>query len=755
MKIPVIFCPECDHLIWEALECENCRWHRSYDDLGLGELCWERKIDRKIGRGPSSLVAVGDCVVMCNHRGGLIALDATDGSRLWSQRKYLLSDTIISGLAVWQDRVLVTLRDTSDPDTPSRTKMVILDPQTGEELGEFAISASSLSVPVVEDDIAFFTAAMKDGPVAFALDLNTCRVCWRERISNWDQCPPLIIDRFVWFGLGTPVLQGFPLSGLPDGGKLRELHPGDTALFVAVGQYDDIFVVSDDWMIYQVDVRTDTILCACSQAHKYTSPPSIGEGTLYIGALGKRNRKPGFHKYAIAPQEIRYLQSFSLEKQVSQPPLLCDDAVIAVDDAGNLEIIGQRTGERYQQVATHLRICTRPVVQGDLVFLAGRDGEVQARYWRHPKQLPESPLFYEQNEEWRMAGIAYTLDENWYDANRCFIRAGLRKRATFIKQFNSYERINENRMNPECFIGDEDAISLVRALILFGRDIDTRRERKNILVVAGIEYDFIDDLSSSIGCGARSLANDLVSNFKSYKVSENRLDYHPMVQFLNYLLEMGPEKYGLDDDGADVCKKLAERGEENLKALKSRSSVGRIESPHGIGIGTGVLIGKSFLLTCNHVLSRCQNQPAYVRFRCKSDTYALGKYVFELDIQPIEASSQPDYAVVKVKGTPPQQIARPVNKTLSGGLDVRVIHYPKGRHVVVSNVGQIVQVGNEYIAHTLTTAEGSSGAPIFDRDWDLVALHRGEPSLGGSLPEGSTMGVPLHAIWDEISSYLD
>jgi V8-like Glu-specific endopeptidase len=70
-------------------------------------------------------------------------------------------------------------------------------------------------------------------------------------------------------------------------------------------------------------------------------------------------------------------------------------------------------------------------------------------------------------------------------------------------------------------------------------------------------------------------------------------------------------------------------------------------------------------------------------------------------------------------------------------------------------LGQIVQGGgdSDYIDHNVSTDEGSSGAPIFNRDWQLVAIHRGNlgtKRAGRSIDPGIMSGVPLRAFWKNI-----
>lgn len=229
-----------------------------------------------------------------------------------------------------------------------------------------------------------------------------------------------------------------------------------------------------------------------------------------------------------------------------------------------------------------------------------------------------------------------------------------------------------------------------------------------------------------------------------------------MVSLLKYLCELAP-LYGLADQDVALFSRLVEQGQENFKALAARNAVGRIESPKGQVIGTGVLIGKNLLLTCNHIFSKSQVQEAWVRFNYTFGSYSLDSEVFELDLDTAIRSNQLDYALLKVKGEPRQRITNCINAILDSSQEIRLIHHPRGQHIVISGLGQIVQVGDDYIDHNISTDEGSSGAPIFNRDWQLVAIHRGNLGIGRagrSLEAGTTSGVPLRAFWKDIQTSL-
>ncbi|MEH2277079.1 MAG: trypsin-like peptidase domain-containing protein [Nostoc sp.] len=311
---------------------------------------------------------------------------------------------------------------------------------------------------------------------------------------------------------------------------------------------------------------------------------------------------------------------------------------------------------------------------------------------------------------------------------------------------------NDKFMNPEIFLEQNDVVCLEESLEkFFATRFDNASSWKSVFSSSGVEESFIRPLifiSNPV-----EFSNRVVAKFKAYKVSNQLVYYHPMVKLLQYLLNR-KGSYELEDQDIELFSKLAERGQENFNALKARNTICRIESPKGTGIGTGVLVGKNLLLTCNHIFTKTQVRQAWVRFSYNTDSHQLDKDLFELDMTFVSSHNRPDYALVKIKDNRQQQIAFCSNETLDSGQDIRIIHHPQGNLVIISDLGQITQVGEDYIDHNLKTDYGSSGAPIFNRQWELIAIHQGNPGLGRTVTPGSTGGIPIRAIWTQISPHL-
>jgi hypothetical protein len=307
----------------------------------------------------------------------------------------------------------------------------------------------------------------------------------------------------------------------------------------------------------------------------------------------------------------------------------------------------------------------------------------------------------------------------------------------------------QKQMNPEIFLEQTDVIPLIKALIPVFTTINGASERHSLLENADIDSAFIGNLK--LDAQPNLFTPALVAAFKRYKISHQKISYHPQINLLAYLVDLA-EIYGISDEGLRICDRLIKQGKENFKALTVRNAVGRIESPQNRGIGTGVLVAQNLLLTCNHIFTKTRVEKAWVTFGYKSDSYSI-QDIFELDLNFVSYHNQLDFALIRLQPNPSLKPIRPVNVGLDSGQKIRLIHHPMGQPVVISGLGQIVQVGQEYIDHNLNTDKGSSGAPIFNDAWELVAIHRGNPGVGRPT-KGTMEGKPISAIWDSIANHL-
>ncbi|WP_328740771.1 endonuclease [Streptomyces erythrochromogenes] len=168
-------------------------------------------------------------------------------------------------------------------------------------------------------------------------------------------------------------------------------------------------------------------------------------------------------------------------------------------------------------------------------------------------------------------------------------------------------------------------------------------------------------------------------------------------------------------------------------------SIGRItvRSPGSSHHGTGFLVSPSLLMTNNHVLGSAEEAAAGViefNFQAGLDGQPLVPVVFQLDPQSFFITHRDlDFTVVAVSGRsrdgqPLAAFGRLPLKEAQGkaviGELVNIIQHPNGEPKQLAlRDNQIVDVLDDFVHYSADTARGSSGAPVFNDQWEVVALH--------------------------------
>jgi V8-like Glu-specific endopeptidase len=151
--------------------------------------------------------------------------------------------------------------------------------------------------------------------------------------------------------------------------------------------------------------------------------------------------------------------------------------------------------------------------------------------------------------------------------------------------------------------------------------------------------------------------------------------------------------------------------------------------------GTGFLIAPDLVLTNHHVLfdedhGGGQATRIEVWFGYERIFGGLLRDHISIDADPasIHGNEEHDWAVIRVKGTevPPDALVIDVDNLGSVGVDDRVyiIQHPNGGPKQIGMIHNVVRFVDADVVQYLTDTEGgSSGSPVFDEEWQLVALH--------------------------------
>ncbi|MDQ3704203.1 MAG: serine protease [Chloroflexota bacterium] len=297
------------------------------------------------------------------------------------------------------------------------------------------------------------------------------------------------------------------------------------------------------------------------------------------------------------------------------------------------------------------------------------------------------------------------------------------------------------------------------------RELASERQRRQVLENAGL-----GDLAPHMDLSDPQYS--AVSEIVSYLSSYGRLTYdeETLGQFLNVVKSfMGLQdqervaaimnKYNLmtpiapspdvgdwrgSTTGAEVQEKVI--GENTLRPIAFLSQalvVARSVAYIGLhtGSGTGFLVTPDLMITNNHVIPSADLLSETVfRFNYEENWKGEAQPAAEYRAKPggVFHTSQPlDYTVVQLDGEPGRTWgwlplkARDVQKDER----INIIQHAAGQPKKISLQNNLVEyVGGNVAQYVTSTLPGSSGSPVFNDRWEVVALHH----AGGNLPEPTT-----------------
>jgi V8-like Glu-specific endopeptidase len=213
--------------------------------------------------------------------------------------------------------------------------------------------------------------------------------------------------------------------------------------------------------------------------------------------------------------------------------------------------------------------------------------------------------------------------------------------------------------------------------------------------------------------------------------------------------------------------------------LQRCAGVARIETQWGQGFGTGFLVrgedlhsslnGEVVLITNAHVISSDPDvrkrfppgtppERTRVRFEGREDadrTYGVKQVVWTSPPEQLDAS------VLRLETPVPCDPPYPLAATMpvADHDRVYVIGHPQGGTLSISiQDNRVVDVVSPKLHYRAPTEPGSSGSPVFNQDWELVALHHAGSkdmrSLSGEgvreANEGIWMSAIIKALKDEL-----
>lgn len=162
-----------------------------------------------------------------------------------------------------------------------------------------------------------------------------------------------------------------------------------------------------------------------------------------------------------------------------------------------------------------------------------------------------------------------------------------------------------------------------------------------------------------------------------------------------------------------------------LKGTKIQDYVCKIVTKYDLA--TGFLIGPHILMSNHHIFPDSNNARGAKAIFGYNDQHSFSSLKEVAIKEFIYADPELDFAVVSLCDSMPGYISLPHGPLeYATGQHANIIGHPNGNAKMVSlRSNEVTEVFTNAIEYTSDTEPGSSGSPVFDNDWELIAIHSG------------------------------
>lgn len=185
--------------------------------------------------------------------------------------------------------------------------------------------------------------------------------------------------------------------------------------------------------------------------------------------------------------------------------------------------------------------------------------------------------------------------------------------------------------------------------------------------------------------------------------------------------------------------------EEALKASKAVCKIKFTDTKGRASVGTGFLTQEGYVFTNNHVFETAEVvKTATLEFNYEVGMDGKTKSITAYQLDPSTYITSPpdeyDFARVKVIDRADAPLAQwgflefDPEAIPAVGEPVTIIQHPEGEDKQIAlNANEVLGLLKQHIFYSTDTKGGSSGSPVFNKNWKVVAIHHAGKTIDGGL----------------------
>ena len=434
MTQPIIFCPQCQKLLWDAPACTACSWQRPAPADEPGSLLWEKQITGRWQAPYHHLLAAPGLVIAhfdadpltTSMHSRVVAYEPHQREVRWQYDfppKKRGQPPIIVG-----NQLILTADDISMlPQLDSQASIVALNLADGQIAWQRPLPyAHSLSPPTLAHDLLFVSDNQQTG---YGLEATTGELRWRvPRLPFWNRWQPAVASQTEIFLVNSPSPDIIALH--VETGQVRSVYrPDNPAQFQAHHKRNQLayangrlFLITQDEQVSAIDASSGQRLWQLKSPRGVTAPPVATADTLYLAV--KETHGNGYSLHALAATTGKKRWRFNASRHFQAAPLATAETIYVGNDERKVYALDAATGQPVWETEVNGRIRYPPVQQAHQLYVVTNRGYLLALVAQQ-KTPParQTAVAYRQQEKWYEAGIEAALAGEHEQAAQDFIQA--------------------------------------------------------------------------------------------------------------------------------------------------------------------------------------------------------------------------------------------------------------------------------------------------------------------------------------------